>query len=89
MRLAAHRITDVIAKCADICSPPASYCQNKTAVLLLMQDVNGMNLRRTRLNLNFNALPREVAELLSVPLECGLHRRYLRNFTDKLRQNAL
>ena len=53
------------------------------------QDVNGMNLRRTRLDLNFNALPSKVAELLSVPLECGIHRRYLRNFTDKLRQNAL
>ena len=66
---------------------PQRICQDETAVLIFMQHVNGIHLRRPRLDLHVNPLPRQIAELLPIPLERGIHRRNLRDIADKPRQN--
>ena len=76
-----------MAKRSDVRSAPAADLQHEAAVRVFVQHLDGVHLRRPRLNLHIDPLPRQIAELLPVPLERRIHRRNLRNFTDKPRQN--
>ena len=76
-----------MAKRSDVRSAPAADLQREAAVRVFVQHLDGVHLRRPRLNLHVDPLPRQIAELLPVPLERRIHRRNLRNFTDKPRQN--
>ena len=77
-----------MAERADICALAAAHAQHEASVRKRVHHVNRIHLRGTRLNLNFHALTRQIAQLLSVALERRKHRRLLHNVPDELRQHG-